>query len=83
MSMYSVRVFCYVYIDDVLVASSSYDEHVQHLQMVLERFQEHVWCSDQPQQVHTWCYKVTVLGHQVDKESRCKTLGKESDRHSK
>ena len=33
--------FCYAYIDDVLIASSSYDEHVQHLQMVLERFRKY------------------------------------------
>ena len=33
--------FCYAYTDDVLIASSSYDEHVQHLQMVLERIQKY------------------------------------------
>ena len=33
--------FCYAYIDDVLIASSNQDEHVQHLQMVLERLEKY------------------------------------------
>ena len=33
--------FCYVYIDDILIASSSPEEHLQHLQSVLERLAEH------------------------------------------
>ena len=32
--------FAYVYIDDVLIASSSHDENVTHLHMVLRRFSE-------------------------------------------
>ena len=30
--------FCYAYIDDVLVASISEDEHEQHLRTLLQRF---------------------------------------------
>ena len=33
--------FCYVYIDDLLVASSSPEEHLQHLRLVLERLDDH------------------------------------------
>ena len=33
--------FSYAYIDDVLVASSSTEEHIQHLRMVLERFKQY------------------------------------------
>ena len=33
--------FCYVYIDDVLIASTNADEHKQHLRLVLNRFQEY------------------------------------------
>lgn len=28
--------FCYVYIDDLLIASASPEEHLQHLELVLE-----------------------------------------------
>jgi hypothetical protein len=33
--------FCFIYIDDVLVASCTHEEHVQDLRHVLERFQQH------------------------------------------
>ncbi len=33
--------FCYGYIDDILIASSSPEEHLQHLQQVLERLDDH------------------------------------------
>lgn len=34
--------FSYAYIDDVLVASISTEEHIQHLQIVLECFKQYV-----------------------------------------
>ena len=33
--------FCYTYIDDLLIASSSPEEQLQHLQLVLERLEDH------------------------------------------
>ena len=33
--------FCYAYIDDLLIASSSPEEHKHHVREVLERLQEH------------------------------------------
>ena len=33
--------FCYAYIDDLLVASASPDEHKHHLQLVLQRLSNH------------------------------------------
>ena len=59
--------FCYAYIDDVLIASSSYDEHVQHLQMVLERFQKYGIVIN-PSKCEFGVTKLQFLGHQVDKE---------------
>jgi len=32
--------FCYGYVDDLLIASSSQAEHLQHLQAVLQRLQD-------------------------------------------
>ncbi len=33
--------FAYVYIDNKLIASTSSDEHLQHLRSVLERLEDH------------------------------------------
>ena len=33
--------FCYAYIDDILVASSSEEEHLKHLQILFQRLQEY------------------------------------------
>ncbi len=33
--------FCYAYMDDLLVASTSQQEHLQHLRLVFERLQDH------------------------------------------
>ena len=59
--------FCYAYIDDVLIASSSYDEHVQHLQMVLERFRKYGVVIN-PSKCEFGVTKLQFLGHQVDNE---------------
>jgi len=29
--------FCFVYIDDILIASKTFDEHVRHLELVFDR----------------------------------------------
>jgi len=33
--------FCYAYIDDILVASKSEEEHLQHLRILFNRLQDH------------------------------------------
>ena len=33
--------FCYVYIDDVLIASNTPEEHKVHLRLVLQRFEQY------------------------------------------
>ena len=33
--------FCYAYIDDILIASASEEEHKHHLTLVLEQFKEY------------------------------------------
>ena len=60
--------FSYAYIDDVLIASSTPDEHTQHLRAVLERFQQYgviinpSKCELGVKSLHFLLF----LGHQVD-----------------
>ena len=62
--------FTYAYIDDVLIASSTVEEHQQHLRMVLERFQHHgivinlAKCDIAVPQLH-------FLGHLVSSDGIC------------
>ena len=54
--------FCYVYIDDLLIASSSPDEHKHHLRLVFERLR-HYGIIINPQKCVP---SVEFLGHSVD-----------------
>ena len=59
--------FCYAYIDDVLIASSNQDEHVQHLQMVLERLEKYGVVIN-PAKCELGVTRLQFLVHQVDKD---------------
>lgn len=59
--------FCYAYIDDVLVASSTPEEHIQHLRLVLERF-KHYGVIIRPRKCVLGAATLQFLGHQVDSE---------------
>ena len=57
--------FCYAYIDDLLIASSSLDEHKHHLREVLERLQEHGILIN-PSKCVLGAKHLEFLGHHVD-----------------
>ena len=59
--------FCYAYIDDVLIASTNQEEHVQHLQMVLERLEKYGVIIN-PAKCELGVVRLQFLGHQVDKD---------------
>ena len=54
--------FSYAYIDDVLIASNTPEEHTQHLRAVFERFQRYGVIIN-PSKCELG---VQFLGHQVD-----------------
>ena len=59
--------FCYVYIDDVLIASENEEEHYDHLQQVFARLQQYGAVINVAKS--TFCtYEVTFLGYTVDKD---------------
>ena len=57
--------FSYAYIDDVLIASSSPEEHAQHLRAVLECFQQSGVIIN-PAKCELGVETLQFLGHQVD-----------------
>ena len=59
--------FAYAYIDDVLIASNNSDEHLQHLQTVLERFKQFGVVIN-PSKCELGVTNLQFLGHQVDSE---------------
>ena len=59
--------FSYAYIDDILVASSTPKEHIQHLQLVLERF-KHYDMIIRPSKCVMGVTTLQFLGHQIDNE---------------
>ena len=62
--------FCYVYIDDVLIASTNAEEHKQHLQLVLNRFQEYGVIIN-PSKCHFGVTQLNFLGHSVNSQGIC------------
>lgn len=57
--------FCYAYIDDLLIASSSADEHKHHLRLVLERLNDHGVVIN-PAKCVLGAPQLEFLGHLVD-----------------
>ena len=59
--------FCYVYIDDLLIASSNPEEHRQHLRLVLERLSDHGILIN-PAKCVFGADSLEFLGHYVSSE---------------
>ena len=57
--------FCYAYIDDLLIASHSPDEHKHHLRLVFERLR-HYGVIINPQKCAFGVLSIEFLGHSVD-----------------
>ena len=57
--------FCYAYIDDLFIASSSHEQHLQHLQLVLERLSDHGILINVGKSVFG-VPSLDFLGHRVD-----------------
>ena len=57
--------FSYAYIDDVLIASNTPDEHAQHLRAVFERFKQYGVIIN-PSKCELGVESLQFLGHQVD-----------------
>ena len=56
--------FCYAYIDDLLVASSSPEQHQEHLRQVLQRLSEHGMVIN-PSKCQFGTAELDFLGHRV------------------
>jgi len=56
--------FCLVYIDNIVVYSKSYEEHIDHLDLVLEAIEE-AGITLLPNKCHLFYGSILLLGHKV------------------
>jgi hypothetical protein len=56
-----LNIFCFVYIDDILIFSKTCAEHTAHVSQVLEKLQEHSLFAS-PKKCSFYADKVTFLG---------------------
>lgn len=56
--------FCLVYIDDIVVYSKTYEEHIDHLDKVLKAI-ENVGITLSPSKCHLFYSSILLLGHKV------------------
>ncbi len=61
--------FVSVYLDDILVFSRTFDDHVHHLQLVIERLQS-AGLKLKPSKCHFICHTVEYLGHLITPEAK-------------
>ena len=58
--------FCLVYIDDIVVYSKSYEEHIDHLDLVLQAI-EQAGITLSPNKCHLFYGSILLLGHKVSR----------------
>ena len=63
--------FCYIYIDHVLIASTNADEHKQHLQLILNCFQEYGVIIN-PSKCQFGVAELDFLEHRVNSQGICR-----------
>ena len=62
--------FCYPYIDNVLIASSTSEEHKQHLKLVFDRFRQFGVIIN-PTKCKLGVSELTFLGHYLNSQGVC------------
>ena len=59
-------IFCLVYIDDIVIYSKSYEDHIDHLDKVLEAI-ENAGITLSPVKCHLFYSSILLLGHKVSR----------------
>ena len=59
-------IFCLVYIDDIVIYSKSYEDHIDHLDKVLEVI-ENAGLTLSPKKCHLFYGSILLLGHKVSR----------------
>jgi hypothetical protein len=61
------RLICYIYLDDLITFSVTYEEHITRLETLFKRMEEH-GLKLRPEKCHFAMNKVSYLGHEVTGE---------------
>ena len=59
-------IFCLVYIDDIVIYSKTYKEHIEHLDKILEAI-ENAGITLSPVKCHLFYSSILLLGHKVSR----------------
>ena len=59
-------IFCLVYIDDIIIYSKTYEEHIDHLDKILEAI-ENAGITLSPVKCHLFYSSILLLGHKVSR----------------
>ena len=57
--------FCIVYLDDILIYSDNFDQHLQHVNQVLAILNKHKFQLN-PQKCEVFCTSISYLGHTIN-----------------
>ena len=58
---------CLIYLDDIIIFSSTFEEHIERLEAVFKRLEEHN-LKLKPSKCELFCERVLYLGHIVSRE---------------
>ena len=73
--------FCYAYIDELLIASTSLEEHKTHLRQVLQRLSDHGMVIN-PAKCVFGVSELDFLGHHMSEQGTYPAIGREGQSHS-
>jgi len=63
-----LKIFCHIYLDDIVIWSDSIDEHEKNVSTILQVLHDaHLYVN--PKKTHLFCLEIDFLGHHISMRS--------------